>query len=164
MINLFNLRLKDINKEMEYRLVASSIAALERHSQLIVSNLIFNSMIACLKMADHFLVRAASGGVSWTTAISSEILIITASLAALYVNKKIPSIRNRWVVYALIVVVNAACNVYFFVDPENSLIQVKFLYAIAFTHVIGQQQAFFLVSFVSALSSIGFLNIRISVI
>ena len=95
--------------------------------------------------------------------MSGEVLVIVASLAALYTTKKIRSVRAEWVIYALIVLLNVTINVYFFTDPENSLIQVQFLYTIAFSHVI-RQQSFFFVSLVCILSSIGFLNIRISTI
>lgn len=114
-------------------------------------------------MADHFLLRASSTSAGWTGAVSCEFVIVAASLGGLYVNNRISWIPSRWVTYALILTINGAINVYFWLDAENSLVQVKFLYAIAFTHIMGQQ-AFLVVSLICILSAAGFLNARILVI
>ena len=114
-------------------------------------------------MVDHFLLRASSTSAGWTGAVSCELVIVAASLGALYVNNRISWIPSRLVTYALILTINGAINVYFWLDAENSLVQVKFLYAIAFTHIMGQS-AFLAVSLICGLSAVGFLKARTLVV
>ena len=73
---------------------------------------------------DYFLFPGdkAPRRLAWQSAVSSEVIVILASLFALYAVKRISAIRAEWVIYALIVVLNVTINVYFFIDPENSLI------------------------------------------
>jgi len=54
-------------------------------------------------------------------------------------------------------------NIYFYIDPENPLIQIQFLYTIAFSHLIRLNSVFF-VSLICLASAIGFLNIRLATI
>ena len=123
-IDPFTLRLKDINRELGYRTGAPAAVAAERHSQLIVTNLAVCSMLGGLKAVELFLIDSHSADVAWPSAMSSEIVSIFASLAALYLCKRVSPRRSRRVIWALILAVNGGLTAYFFVDPSNPLMQV----------------------------------------
>jgi hypothetical protein len=54
-------------------------------------------------------------------------------------------------------------NLYLVFDPENPITQIKFLYTIAFCHMM-RLNSFFFVSILCVASSIWFMNVRISTI
>ena len=85
------------------------------------------------------------------------------SLVAIYFIRKVKQDRSDFVFYGLILFYNIMVNIYFWIDPKNPLIQIQFLYTIAFSHII-RLISFFYVSFVCLISAILFLNIRISTI
>ena len=85
------------------------------------------------------------------------------SLVAIYFIRKVKQVRSDLVFYGIILFCNIMVNIYFLIDPKNPLIQIQFLYTIAFSHII-RLTSFFYVSLVCLLSSIWFLNIRISTI
>ena len=84
MIDPLTLRLKDANRELGYRTGAPTAAAAEWHSRLIVTNLAVCSVLGGLKAVELFLLDMRSADVAWPSAMSSEIVSILASLAALY--------------------------------------------------------------------------------
>ena len=92
-----------------------------------------------------------------------EVLEVVVSLLAIYVIKKVKSIRSDLVIFSLVVIFNIMVNIYFLLDPNNPLIQIQFLYTIAFSHLIRLNSVFF-VSLICLASAIGFLNIRLSTI
>ena len=85
------------------------------------------------------------------------------SLTSIYVIRKVKSVRSDLVIFTLVVIFNIMVNIYFYIDPENPLIQIQFLYTIAFSHLIRLNSVFF-VSLICLASAIGFLNIRLATI
>ena len=97
------------------------------------------------------------------TTLYFEIMEALVSLLAIYLISKIKSIRSDFVIFGLIAMFNLFVNVYFYIDPKNPLIQIQFLYTIAFSHLVRLNSVFY-VSLVCLASAIGFLNIRVSTI
>ena len=92
-----------------------------------------------------------------------EVLEVLVSLSAIFVIRKVKSIRSDFVIFSLVVIFNIMVNIYFYIDPQNPLIQIQFLYTIAFSHLIRLNSVFF-VSLICLASAIGFLNIRLATI
>ena len=92
-----------------------------------------------------------------------EILEVLVSLSAIFVIRKVKSIRSDIVIFGLVTIFNIMVNIYFYIDPENPLIQIQFLYTIAFSHLIRLNSVFY-VSLICLASAIGFLNIRLATI
>ena len=92
-----------------------------------------------------------------------EVLEVLTSLSAIFVIRKVKSIRSDIVIFSLVVIFNIMVNIYFYIDPQNPLIQIQFLYTIAFSHLIRLNSVFF-VSLICLASAIGFLNIRLATI
>ena len=87
-----------------------------------------------------------------------EVLEVFISLSSIFVIRKVKTIRSDVVIFGLVVIFNCMVNIYFYIDPENPLIQIQFLYTIAFSHLIRLNSVFF-VSLICMASAIGFLNI-----
>jgi hypothetical protein len=85
------------------------------------------------------------------------------ALTAIYLIKKVKSLRSDIVIFSLVVIFNITVNLYFYIDPKNPLIQIQFLYTIAFSHLNRLNSVFF-ISLVCLASVIGFLNTRLSTI
>ena len=92
-----------------------------------------------------------------------EALQVCISLAVIYVIKSIKYRRSHVLVMALICISNIMIVTKFYFDMESPLIQVQFLYTIAFSFGI-RLNSFFFVSIVTLISSIAFLQIRLSLI
>lgn len=92
-----------------------------------------------------------------------EILEVLVSLSAIYTIKKVKNIRSDLVIYSLIIIFNIMVNVYFYIDTQNPLIEIQFLYTIGFSHLIRLNSVLF-VSLTCLFSAIGFLNIRLATI
>lgn len=91
-----------------------------------------------------------------------ELIEIVVSLTAIYLLLKMKmSIRSDVVIYSLILFQSIAVNIYFVFDPDNPLIQIKFLYTIAFAHMM-RLNSFFFVSILCTASSVWYMNVRIS--
>lgn len=88
---------------------------------------------------------------------------MVVSLTSIYIIRKVKSIRSDLVIFSLVVIFNSMVNIYFYIDPENPLIQIQFLYTIAFSHLIRLNSVFF-VSLICLASAVGFLNIRLATI
>lgn len=92
-----------------------------------------------------------------------EVVQICVSLGIIYAIKKIKYHRSYFLVMALIVISNCIIIIKFFGDQESPLIQVQFLFTIAFSFGI-RLTSFYFVSTVCMISCIAFLQIRLSVI
>ena len=55
MINKFNLKLNDINKEIEYNQVSISDYQIKNYTSLIWTSTILYSILGCFKIFNHFL-------------------------------------------------------------------------------------------------------------
>lgn len=53
-----------------------------------------------------------------------EALEVLVSLLAIYVIRKVKSIRSDLVIFSLVIIFNIMVNIYFYIDPENPLIQI----------------------------------------
>ena len=53
-----------------------------------------------------------------------EVLEVLVSLSAIYVIRKVKSIRSDIVIFSLVVIFNIMVNIYFYIDPQNPLIQI----------------------------------------
>ena len=92
-----------------------------------------------------------------------EVFELLVSVAAIYFIRCAKGVRSDLVIFGLVVIFNAMVNVYFYIDPQNPLIQSQFLYTIAFSHLIRLNSVFF-VGLVCFASAVGFLNIRLATI
>ena len=92
-----------------------------------------------------------------------EVVQILISLGVIYSIKKIKYRRSHILVKTLIFVSNLMIVAKFFGDQQSPLIQVQFLYTIAFSFGIRLTSVFF-VSIVTMIASVAFLQIRLSVI
>lgn len=88
---------------------------------------------------------------------------IVLSILAIYMIKRIKYQRAYLLIYGLIIFMNTMCIVKFYSDRQSPLIQIQFLYTLAFSFGV-RLSSFYLVSLICILSSISFLNIRLSVI
>lgn len=77
--------------------------------------------------------------------------------------KRVQFSRSDLLIFGLIILMNSMCIVKFYFDRESPLIQIQFLYTLAFSFGVRLSSIYF-VSLVCILSSISFLNIRLSVI
>jgi hypothetical protein len=175
-INKFNLKLNDINKEIEYNQASISDAQIRSYTNLIWTCVFLYTTIGLFKIFNQFLEnnektsskgsqtqnRSDTAGNTIDT-IYIEIFEVIASLGAIYLIKKVKTIRSDLIIFCLIVFYNLMVNVYFYLDPANPLIQIQFLYTVGFCHLIRLNSVFF-VSVVCLASAIGFLNIRLATI
>ena len=53
-----------------------------------------------------------------------EVLEVLTSLSAIFVIRKVKSIRSDIVIFSLVVIFNIMVNIYFYIDPQNPLIQI----------------------------------------
>ena len=51
-------------------------------------------------------------------------LEVLVSLSAIFVIRKVKSIRSDLVIFSLVVIFNIMVNIYFYIDPQNPLIQI----------------------------------------
>ena len=92
-----------------------------------------------------------------------EVTQILLSLLAIYMIKRIKYARAYILIFGLIIFMNCICIVKFYLDRQSPLIQIQFLYTLAFSFGVRLSSIYF-VSLICILSSISFLNIRLSVI
>jgi len=176
MINKFNLKLNDINKEIEYNEVSISDSLVKNCVILIWTSVLLYALLGLFKIFNQILENNESTTSRETSTLEKsdtvgnligtiyiEVFEVLVSLSAIYMIKKVKSIRSDLVVFGLVVIFNVMVNVNFYIDPENPLIQIQFLYTIAFSHLIRLNSVFF-VSLVCLASAIGFLNIRLATI
>ena len=136
MINKFNLKLNDINKEIEYNQVSISDSQIKNYVSLIWTSTILYSILGTFKIFNHVLEsnektstkddittlnRSDTAGNRIDT-LYIEVLEVIVSLSAIYVIKKVKSIRSDFVIFALVVIFNIMVNIYFYIDPQNPLI------------------------------------------
>jgi hypothetical protein len=177
MINKFNLKLNDINKEIEYNQASISDSQIKNYVSLIWTSAMLYAILGFFKIFNQYLEsnetttskndtetlnRSDTAGNRINT-IYIEVLELLVSLSSIYVIRKVKSIRSDYVIFGLVVVFNIMVNIYFYIDPQNPLIQIQFLYTIAFSHLIRLNSVFF-VSMICLSSAIGFLNIRLATI
>ena len=176
MINKFNLKLNDINKEIEYNQASIADPQIRSYVNLIWTCAFLYITIGLFKIFNQFLEsneqtsskgtftlnRSDTAGNTIHT-IYIEVLEVIVSLTSIYLIKKVKNIRSDMIIFGLIVFYNFMVNMYFYIDPANPLIQIQFLYTIGFCHLIRLNSVFF-VSIVCLASAIGFLNIRLATI
>ena len=113
MINKFNLKLNDINKEIEYNTASISNRQIENYIVLIWTSITLYTSIAGFKVLNAFVERNSDGDqveISMKSntvgnriqSIYWEIIEITVSLAAIYIILKVKSVRSDFVIYGLI--------------------------------------------------------------
>ena len=176
MINMLNLKLNDINKEIEYNEVSISDGLVKNSVILIWTSALLYALLGLFKIFNQILENNDSTKSNGKTTLEKsntagnlietiyiEVFEVIVSLSAIYLIRRVKSARSDLVVFGLVVIFNVMVNVYFYIDPENPLIQIQFLYTIAFSHLIRLNSVFF-VSFVCLASAIGFLNIRLATI
>ena len=135
MINKFNLKLNDINKEIEYNQASISDMQIRSYVNLIWTCAFLYIMIGLFKIFNQFLEsnektsskgtvtqnRSDTAGNTIST-IYIEILEVIVSLSAIYVIKNVKNIRSDLIIFGLIVFYNLMVNIYFYIDPKNPLI------------------------------------------
>ena len=136
MINKFNLKLNDINKEIEYNQVSISDGQIKNYVSLIWTSTILYLILGIFKVFNHILEsnekttskndtetlnRSDTAGNTINT-IYIEVLEVVMSLSAIYVIRKVKSIRSDLVIFSLVVFFNIMVNIYFYIDPQNPLI------------------------------------------
>jgi len=52
------------------------------------------------------------------------VLEVLVSLSAIFVIRRVKSIRSDIVIFSLVVIFNIMVNIYFYIDPQNPLIQI----------------------------------------
>ena len=138
MINKFNLKLNDINKEIEYNQVSISDSQIKNYVSLIWTSTILYSILGLFKVFNSYLENndnTTSKNDSLTQnklntagnkldTIYIEVLEVLVSLSAIFVIRKVKSIRSDIVIFSLVVIFNIMVNIYFYIDPENPLIQI----------------------------------------
>ena len=130
MINKFNLKLNDINKEIEYNQVSISDAQIKNYVSLIWTSTILYSILGLFKIFNQFLesnAKTTTKGTETTNrsdtagntinTIYIEVLEVLVSLSAIYVIRKVKSIRSDIVIFSLVVIFNIMVNIYFYIDP-----------------------------------------------
>lgn len=80
---------------------------------------------------------------------------------AIYMLTKMKSFRSDIVIGSLIVFQQIMVNFYFGWDSQNPLITIKFLYTIAFSHMM-RLNSFFLVTVLCWFSTVWFMFVRLS--
>lgn len=173
-INTFNLKLHDINKEIEYnqmsqsyRQVASIIPLLWSSVFLFGCLLLFkvtNSIVESKYDVDKENTSTSSSTLGSTAATSYfEVFQSFLSLSCIYAVKKVRYSRPLFLAMMLVVISNIMIVAKFFSDQKSPLIQVQFLFTIAFSFGI-RLTSFYIVSIITIIASFAFLQIRLSVI
>jgi len=174
-INWRNLKLHDSNKEIEYNQNSTMLSQLEQITPQLWSSVILFASLLIFKIINSFIkakqvnseafvvdFMSDTDGSTASTAYQ-EVVQVCISLAVIYAIKKLKYRRSQLLVMGLIVISNIMIVIKFYSDQTSPLIQVQFLYTIAFSFGI-RLTSFFLVSICCMLSSIAFLQIRLSVI
>ena len=130
MINRFNLKLNDINKEIEYNSSAISNRQIENYIVLIWTSITLYTAVAGFKVLNAFIERnqeddedivevtmKSNTAGNKIQSIYWEIIEIVMSLTAIYTILKVKSIRSDYVIYALILFQSSMVNIYFVFDP-----------------------------------------------
>ena len=164
-----NLKLNDINKEIEYNQLCISGAQVKNYTSVLWTSAILYSVLGLFKVFNQF-VEDEEGAEPRrgpkTNAVGTlyvEVLELLVSVGAIYFIRCAKGVRSDLVIFGLVIIFNAMVNVYFYIDPQNPLIQSQFLYTIAFSHLIRLNSVFF-VGLVCFASAVGFLNIRLATI
>ena len=141
MINKFNLKLNDINKEIEYNQVSISDSQIKNYVSLIWTSTILYLILGLFKVFNQILEandntkstkddtstqlqnRSDTAGNKIDT-IYIEVLEVLVSLSSIFVIRKVKSIRSDIVIFSLVVIFNIMVNIYFYIDPQNPLIQI----------------------------------------
>ena len=135
MINKFNLKLNDINKEIEYNQASIADVQIRSYVPLIWTCAILYTTIGVFKIFNQALEsnektsskgtdtlnRSDTAGNTILT-IYIEIFEVIVSLTAIYLIKKVKNIRSDIIIFCLIVFYNLIVNIYFYLDPQNPLI------------------------------------------
>ena len=174
LINKRNLKLHDINKEIEYNQISLQLRQVEQIVPQLWSSVILFATILIFKVTNSVIEsRLSSGTVSvgitsstvGSTASTSyyEALQLTLSMLVIYMIKKVKYKHSYVLVMLLICAWNILIVTKFYIDQHSPLIQIQFLFTIAFSFCIRLTSVFF-VSIVCMISCIAFLQIRLSVI
>jgi len=174
-INPRNLKLHDINKEIEYNQNSVMQSQLEQICPMLWSSVILFTVLLLFKIVNSviktkqdendvgaFMIMSSTEGSTADTAYY-EVIQIIMSIGIIYAIQKIKFRRSYFLVMSLIIISNGMIVFKFYGDRQSPLIQVQFLYTIAFSFGI-RITSVFLVSIVCMLSCISFLQIRLSVI
>jgi hypothetical protein len=136
------------------------------------TSVVFYSFIAIFKVANSFFqakmedTEPASYIKSYTKgnlaeSVYWEVLEVIGSLISIYMILKVKNVRYDFVIYGFNIFQSISMNILFVYDPFNPLIQTKFLYTIAFAHIM-RLNSFFFVSIACFISAIWFMNVSIS--
>lgn len=174
-INPRNLKLHDINKEIEYNQNSVMQSQLEQICPMLWTSVILFTVLLLFKIVNSviktkqdendvgaFMIMSSTEGSTADTAYY-EVIQIIMSIMIIYAIQKIKFRRSYFLVMSLIIISNGMIVFKFYGDRQSPLIQVQFLYTIAFSFGIRITSVFF-VSIVCMISCISFLQIRLSVI
>jgi len=147
------------------RQVASIIPLLWSSFVLFAGLFLFKVANSIVESKHSATNTATSSSTLGSTAATSyfEVFQASLSLGCIYAIKKIRYRRPYLLAMTLILISNVMIVAKFFGDKESPLIQVQFLYTIAFSFGI-RLTSFFLVSLITVVASVAFLQIRLSVI
>ena len=161
------MKLHDINKEIEYNQMSQSLRQVASVVPLLWSSVVLFSGLLLFKVANSILEARSECTISDTATTSCtlgstaqtsyfEVFQSALSLGVIYVIKKIRYRRSYLLTMVLIVISNALIVFKFFNDQKSPLIQVQFLYTIAFSFGI-RLTSFFFVSIICLVASVAFL-------
>ena len=114
MINKFNLKLNDINKEIEYNTTSISNRQIENYIVLIWTSITLYTTVAGFKILNLFIERNTHDDTEIEFSMKSdtdgnkiesiyvELIEIGISLTAIYTILKVKSIRSDYVIFGLI--------------------------------------------------------------
>ena len=184
-INKFTLKLNDLNKELEYNQNNSSNKAVEHCIPMVWTSVIMYVILALFKMVNtimdknnseseaeegeatkeeaHFSVSASLTRGSTFQTSYFEIAGIFLSLVSIYLIKKVKSSKSNFIIFGLIIAMNAMIVIQFIIDKENPLLKISFLYTLAFSFGC-RLSSFFFVTAICLCSTLALLNISLTAI
>lgn len=127
-INKLNLKLNDINKEIEYNQLCISGAQVKNYTSVLWTSTILYSVLGLFKIFNQFVTddkgtENADGTKTNTIGtLYVEVFELLVSVAAIYFIKYVKGVRSDLVIFGLVIIFNAMVNVYFYIDPQNPLI------------------------------------------
>ena len=188
-INKFTLKLNDINKELEYNQNNNSNKQVEHCIPMLWTSVMMYFTLCLLKVINSIMEKNAKEDkgqgsesaddiegeqdevkeveiVTYNSNFSTayfEIAMIFITLVSIYLIKRVRNVKSHIIIYGLIISMNAMVIVQFFVDQNNPLIKIQFLFTVAFSFGC-RLSSFFFVSIVCIFSSVTFLNINLGTI
>ena len=127
-INKLNLKLSDINKEIEYNQLCISGAQVKNYTSILWTSTVLYMVLGLFKIFNQFVTDDLDedeyDGTKTNTigTLYVEVFELLVSVAAIYFIRCAKGVRSDLVIFGLVVIFNAMVNVYFYIDPQNPLI------------------------------------------